>query len=234
MGIAVSTATDVAKAAAGIVLTSPGLGEIVAAIKEGRSGFQRILTYTLSLLVNKSATLVVMLAGLVMTGHAVLTPILQALSMLGGDLVTMSRAADRATPSPYPNAWRIGNMTCAAIPLAIFKLCYYVGALATGWFVLGLDPDRMRTLTFLVLVLGGQATVYVLRERGRLWHSRPAPVMICASLADVTIVTSLALGGVLMTPLAPAIVAMLFAATLAFAFALDGVKRIVFATVRID
>ena len=61
MGIAVSTATDVAKAAAGIVLTSPGLGDIVACIKEGRAGFQRILTYTLSHLVNKSATLIVML-----------------------------------------------------------------------------------------------------------------------------------------------------------------------------
>jgi len=234
MGIAVSTATDVAKAAAGIVLTSPGLGGIVAAIQEGRSGFQRIMTYTLSLLVNKSATLVVMLAGLIMTGHAVLTPMLQALSMLAGDLVTMSRAADRATPSPYPNAWRIGNLTRAAIPLAIFKLSYYVGVLATGWFVLGLDPDRMRTLTFLLLVLGGQATIYVLRARHHLWQSRPAPVMLCASLADVTIVTSLALGGVLMTPLAPAIVAMLFGATLAFAFALDAVKRIFFARLRID
>jgi H+-transporting ATPase len=175
-----------------------------------------------------------MLAGLIMTGHAVLTPMLQALAMLAGDLVTMSRAADRATPSPYPNVWRVQNMTLAAIPLAIFKLCYYVGVLATGWFVLGLDPGRMRTLTFLILVLGGQATTYVLRTRRYLWQSRPATVMLCASLADVTIVTSLALGGVLMTPLAPVIVAMLFGATLAFAFALDGVKRIVFAHLRID
>ena len=106
--------------------------------------------------------------------------------------------------------------------------------LAAGWFVLGLDPGRMRTLTFLSLVLGGQATVYVLRARHYLWRSRPAPVMLCASLADVTIVTSLVLGGVLMTPLAPAIVAILFGATVVFAFALDVVKRIVFASLRID
>ena len=107
MGIAVSTATDVAKAAAGIVLTEPGLSGIVACIREGRSGFQRILTYTLSILMNKCATLIVLGAGLVMTGHAVLTPLLQALSMLTGDLVTMSRAADRAKPSAYPNVWRV-------------------------------------------------------------------------------------------------------------------------------
>jgi H+-transporting ATPase len=81
MGIAVSTTTDVAKAAAGIVLTEPELGGIVACIREGRSGFQRILTYTLSILVNKCATLIVLGAGLVMTGHAVLTPLLQALAI---------------------------------------------------------------------------------------------------------------------------------------------------------
>ena len=63
MGIAVSTATDVAKAAAGVVLTEPGLGGIVACIKEGRSAFQRVLTYTLTILMNKCVTLIVLGAG---------------------------------------------------------------------------------------------------------------------------------------------------------------------------
>ncbi len=94
MGIAVSTATDVAKAAAGVVLTEPGLAGIVACIKEGRSAFQRVLTYTLMILVNKCVTLIVLGVGLIITGHAVLTPFLQALAMLTNDFVTMSRAAD--------------------------------------------------------------------------------------------------------------------------------------------
>src|SRR6516165_2113738 len=132
MGIAISSATDVAKAAAGIVLTQPGLGGIVTSIKEGRTAFQRVLTYTLSILVNKCATLVVLGAGLVMTGHAVLTPLLQAVSMLAGDVVTMSRAADRVTPSARPNAWRIHNLTLAAIALGLLKLCHYVSVLPAG------------------------------------------------------------------------------------------------------
>lgn len=82
VGIAVSTATDVAKAAAGIVLVDPGLAGIVTAIKEGRTVFRRILTYTLGVMVNKCVTLVVLGAGLVLTQRAVLTPILQAMSML--------------------------------------------------------------------------------------------------------------------------------------------------------
>lgn len=234
MGIAVSTATDVAKAAAGIVLIDPGLSGIVTCIKEGRAAFQRVLTYTLSILVNKCATLFVMGAGLVMTEHAVLTPLLQALSMLAGDLVTMSRAADRAKPSPYPNNWRIRNLTLAAIPLGSFKLCYCAGVLAVGWFFLHLSPSEMQTLTFLMLVLAGQANIYVLRERDRFWRSHPARIMLIASATDVAIVTSLALGGVMMAPLAPIIVGLLFLATGGYALTLDTIKVLVRRHLRID
>ena len=234
MGIAVSTATDVAKAAAGIVLTEPGLSGIVACIKEGRAGFQRVLTYTLSILVNKCATLVVLGMGLVMTGHAVLTPMLQAFSMLTGDLVTMSRAADRARPSAYPNAWRVTNLTIAAIPLGAFKLLYCLAVLAIGWFIWRLNPFEMRTLTFLTLVLAGQANVYVFRESKHFWHSLPARVMLLASLADIAIVSLFASEGWLMRPLPPAMIAMLFAATACYGLLLDQVKVAVFASVAID
>jgi H+-transporting ATPase len=234
MGIAVSTATDVAKAAAGVVLTEPGLGGIVTCITEGRSAFQRVLTYTLSILVNKSVNLVVLGVGLMMTGHAILTPMLQALSMLAGDIVTMSRAADRAKPTPYPNTWRVRNLTLAAIPLGTFKLAYCIGVLAAGWYALDLPLDDMRTLTFTMLVFAGQANVYVLREKGPLWNSRPAPIMLLASLADVGLVTRLVLSGVLVSPLPPAIVGALAAATVCFALVMDGLKRLVFSRLNID
>ncbi|HEY0182509.1 MAG TPA: HAD-IC family P-type ATPase [Rhodopila sp.] len=234
MGIAVSTATDVAKSAAGVVLTEPGLGGIVACIKEGRSSFQRVLTYTLTILINKCATLLVMGVGLAMTGHAVLTPFLQALSMLAGDMVTMSRAADHARPSPYPNHWRIRNMILGAVPLGLFKLCYCLGVLAAGWFWCGLSADQMQTLTFLTLILAGQANTYSMRERGRLWHSRPARIMVLATLADIAIVTGLAVAGVLMARLPWAIAAALFGTTVVFALTLDTIKVSVFRHLRID
>jgi H+-transporting ATPase len=234
MGIAVSTATDVAKAAAGIVLTEPGLGGIAACIEEGRSAFQRVLTYTLSLLVNKSVNLTVLGAGLIMTGHAVLTPMLQAMAMLAGDVVTMSRAADRARPTPYPNAWRVRNLTLAGIPLALFKLSFCIGVLAAGWFWLGLAFDQMRTLTFAMLVFAGQANAFVLRTKRPFWKSRPAGVMLLASLANVSLVAALAVGGVLMSPLSPAILGMLALATVGFALVMDLLKQLVFSRLDID
>ena len=234
MGIAVSTATDVAKAAAGLVLTEPGLAGIVTSIREGRAAFQRLLTYTLSILVNKCVTLIVMGAGLIMTGHAVLTPMLQAIWMLAGDFVTMSRAADRARPTPWPNAWRIRQLALAALPLATSKLAYAVGILACGWYVLRLSPGAMRTLTFLMLVLAGQAVMFVLRERDHFWHSRPAWIMIVASLGNVLVVTGLAASGVLMTRLPAPIIAGLYATTAAFMLAFDRIKVAVFAHLSID
>jgi len=234
MGIAVSTATDVAKAAAGIVLTEPGLAGIVTSISEGRSAFQRVLTYTLSLLINKCVTLVVLGAGLVITGQAVMTPMLQALWMLAGDLVTMSRVADHAKPAPYPNVWRVRNLTLAAIPLGTAKLAYCVSILAWAWYGLHLKPDEMRTLTFLMLVLAGQATMFVLRARGHFWLSLPVPIMLIASGTNMAIVTGLVLTGVLVTPLPAWIVGSLYLATVSFMLVFDALKILVRSRIRID
>ncbi len=234
MGIAVSTATDVAKTAAGVVLTDPGLGGIVTAIKEGRTVFRRILTYTLGLLINKCVTLVVLGAGLVLTRHAVLTPMLQAMSMLTNDFVSMSRTADRATPSPRPNTWRMDNLAMAAIPLALFKFLFCIGVLAAGWFWLGLNVGQMQTLTFVMLVFAAQAVIYVARERGRMWNSRPILPMMLFSLADIAIVSTFAVGGILMRPLPSTVVITLLLVTAGFALALDQVKVIVLARHPID
>lgn len=98
IGIAVSTATDAAKSAAGIVLTEPGLGGIVVAVKEGRVVFQRILTYVLRSLTRKVDQMLFLTVGLVMTGHAILTPMLIVITMTASDFLVMSATTgQRAT-----------------------------------------------------------------------------------------------------------------------------------------
>lgn len=234
MGIAVETATDVAKAAAGLVLTTPGLDGIVTAVKEGRSVFQRVLTYTLGILVNKVVTLLILGAGLLLTGQAVLTPMLQALAMFTNDFVSMARTADRATPSPHPNAWRLRNLTLATIPLAAFKLLFCLGVLAAGVFDLRLGGGQIQTLIFLTFVFAGQALVYVLRERRHLWNSRPSSLMMMFSLADIAVVSTLADFGILMERLPFAVIAGLFCATAVFALLLDQLKVVVFRYLPVD
>jgi H+-transporting ATPase len=180
MGIAVSTATDVAKSAAGIVLTKPGLVGVVAAVKEGRITFQRILTYTLNSVTKKTVQVLFLAVGQIMTGHAILTPMLMVIIMITGDFLGMSLTTDNVRPSPMPSAWRVGDLTIAGAFMGISELVFCTVVLAIGKFRLGLGIDALQTLAFLVIVYGNQATTYTNRTRRRLWSTRPSFWLILA------------------------------------------------------
>lgn len=224
LGIAVSTATDVAKSAAGLVLTEPGLSGIVGAVTEGRIAFQRILTYTLRSILHKVRQVTYLAAGLLITGHAVLTPLLVVIHMVTGDFLAMSASTDKVRPSPQSNAWNIGSLTIAGILLGLADLAFCVGVLLVGKDYLHLDLDRLRTLSLVNLVANGQVIYYVVRERRRIWSSRPSAVVLACSLADLTIAPGLAWAGILMAPLPLSIILSIFAAAVVFAFLLDQVK----------
>ena len=228
IGIAVSTATDVAKSAAGMVLTEPGLAGIVAAVKEGRVTFQRILTYTLNSIIKKIVTVLFLILGLIMTGHAILTPMLMVIVMVIGDFLTMSLTTDNVRPSPMPNAWRIGSLTTAGVIMGICLLAFCTGVLAVGEFRMNLGTRALRTLAFAALVFGSQATLYAIRQRRHLWGSRPSFWLAASSVADVLIASALAVGGIAMAPLPVLLVAGTLAAAAAFAVILDFVKVPVF------
>ena len=233
MGIAVSTATDVAKSAASMVLTEPGLEGIVTAIKEGRSAFQRILSYTLNALVKKFELVLFLAAALVMTGHAILTPMLMALLLITGDFLTMSLTTDRATPSTAPDSWRIRPITAAAAILGLFGLMFAVGVVAAGRYVLGFDIAELRTLAFITLVFTGQATVYVIRERRQMWRSRPGTWLVLSSSLDLGIAAAFAITGTLMAPLSALTVAAVLAGAMGFSVLLDAVKQMAFKSLKI-
>jgi H+-transporting ATPase len=224
IGIAVSTATDVAKSAAGMVLTEPGLSGIVASVKEGRIIFQRILTYTLNSITKKVVQVLLLGVGLIMTGQAILTPLLMVLIMITGDFLGMSLTTDNVRPSSGPNAWRIGNLTVAGVAMGIGELIFCVSVLAFGFYRLGYGIDTLRTLSFVVIVFGNQATTYTNRERRRLWSSRPSSWLIASSVIDLLIASILAIGGIAMEPLPISAVFGTLALAVAFAILLDFVK----------
>jgi H+-transporting ATPase len=228
MGIAVSTATDVAKSAAGIVLTKPGLGGIVSSIKEGRVTFQRILTYTLNSVTKKVVQVLFLAVGLVMTGHAILTPMLMVIIMLTGDLLGMSLTTDNVRPSPTPNAWRIGALTIAGVFMGICELVFCTGVLTIAKFHLGLGIEALQTVAFVAIVFGNQATTYTNRERGRLGSSRPSLWLVASSVVDLLIASTLAISGIAMTRLPILLVGEMLVAAVVFAFIADFSKVPVF------
>ena len=234
IGIAVSTATDVAKSAAGVVLTEAGLGGIVAAVREGRVTFQRILTYTLNSVQKKVFQALLLAVGLIMTGHAVLTPMLMVIVMITGDFLAMSLTTDRVRPSMMPNTWQIGRITSAGVMLGLCFLAFSTAVLAVGKFRLHLGIEELQTLTVVSIVFGGQATTYVIRGRQHLWGLRPSIWLVLSSVADVLIISTLAIVGIAMAPLPIAVIAAEFVAAVAFGAIVDVLKIPVLAHLKID
>ena len=233
MGVAVSTATDVAKSAAGIVLTKPGLGGIVAAVKEGRTAFQRILTYTLNSVTKKIVNVLFLAIGFVVTGHAILTPMLMVMIMITGDFLGMSVTTDNVRQSSKPNRWQIGKLTLACTVPAGCMLSFCTAVLLIGKYNLGLDVPAIQTLAMIALVFGGEGTLYALRERQHLWNSRPGRWVVIASMADFLIISTLAIRGLAMHALPVAVVLSVFAAAILFAFLMDMAKVPVFRKLQI-
>jgi len=145
----------------------------------------------------------------------------------------MSSSTDNVRPSPTPSVWRIGNITIAGVVLGAFDLMFCVACFATGKLVLHLDTVTLRTLTVVTLVFSGQAVFYVVREREHIWSSRPGRWLIVSSVIDLSIVSLLALNGILMKPLAAAVLAGVFAAAIVLAVVLDAVKIVLFRRLRI-
>jgi H+-transporting ATPase len=144
--------------------------------------------------------------------------------MIAGDFLAMSLTTDNVQASPMPNAWRIGSLTIAGAIMATCLLAFCSGVLAIGKFEIGLGVDALRTLAFVALVFGSQATVYAIRQHRRLWGSRPSLLLVASSVVDILIASILAVAGIAMTPLSAWIVADTLAGAVLLAIVADLVK----------
>jgi len=201
VGIAVANATDVAKAAASLVLTKPGLSNVVNAIQTSREIYQRMLTYTLNKIVKTIEIAFFLGFGLMLTGTFVTTPLLMILLLFTNDFVTMMIATDNVKASLKPNHWQVRTLVLSALFIAIPILLLSFGVFLFGRDVLKLPLAELQTMIFAMLVFSGQGTIYLVRERDHFWSSRPSRSLILSSLIDITVVTLIVTLGFLVTPL---------------------------------
>jgi H+-transporting ATPase len=223
-GIAVSSATDVAKAAASMVLTESGLSGVLRAVETGRKMYQRMLTYTLNKIIKTLEIGIFLSVGVMVTGTFVITPLLVVLLLFTNDFVTMSIATDRVSFSSRPDRWNIRTLMLTAGALAGLVLILSLTVFFAGRDALHLPLGQLQTLVFLLLVFTGQGNVYLVRERNRLWHSLPSRWLIFSSLADVVVVSLMATHGILMAPISWSLVAALSVAVLVFLLGIDVLK----------
>jgi H+-transporting ATPase len=227
VGIAVSGATDVAKAAASLVLTTPGLGGILRAVEASRRIYQRMLTYTLNKIIKTIEIALFVSIGVVLTKRLVITPLLIILLLFTNDFVTMSIATDRVSFSRTPDRWQVRKLVTAGLLLGGLVLAFSLGVFAVAWWGLHLQLAQLQTVVFITLVFTGQATVYLVREREHSWHSLPSRWMLGASLLDIAVVMVLATRGLLMAAIPLKLVLAILVCCAAYFFGLDALKVLI-------
>ena len=224
-GIAVANATDVAKAAAAMVLTTPGLGGVLPAIETSRRVFQRIITYTLNMLIKKIEMMALLVIGFLVTRHKPLTPLLMVLFLFLNDFLTMSLSTDRMEYSRRPNRWNTRGILLTAAVLAACKLVFLARRLpvrplrCSAW-----TCRHLQTLTFATLILSSQAGVYLLRERGHFWQSRPRVFLVGSSVLGLGVAALLVVGGILMPALSGSLLVGVAGLGIIYFASLDWVK----------
>jgi len=228
VGIAVSTATDVAKAAASLVLTQPGLSNIVSAITVSRQIYQRMLTYVLNKIIKTIQIASFLSLGYLITHAMVTRPFLVVLLLFANDFVTMSIATDSVQASPKPDRWDVRAMLFPAIGLAVPVLVLTFGIFIIARDLFHFSLVQLQTLAFLTLVFTGQGMVYLVRERGHFWKSMPGKWMMVASTIDIIVVILLATLGIFMNSVPLSVAGLTLIIVVLFLFGLDYLKVWVF------
>jgi H+-transporting ATPase len=179
--------------------------------------------------VTKKVVQVLFLAvGLLVTGHAILTPMLMVIIMITGDFLGLALTTDNVRPSAMPSAWRVGRLTIAGAFMGFSELAFCAGVLLVGQLGLGLGIQALRTLAFVVIVFGNQATTYTNRARGHLWSTRPSSWLVVSSVADLLIASTMANRGIAMAPLPVPLVGAALLGAVVFALLVDFAKVPVF------
>ena len=197
VGIAVSTATDVAKGAASVVLTESGLTNIVTLVEQGRAIYQRILTW----IINKTSRTILKAAfvaiAFVVTGKFVVSAFAMLLLVFMTDFAKIALATDRVQPSKQPETWNIGGFIVVSVVLGVAMVAETLLFLWFSWSTFGLaaNDNALTTFSFLLMLYFAVFSVVSARERHWFWTTAPSSILLGALVADATIGTLLTFAG---------------------------------------
>ena len=200
-GIAVSDATDAARAAADIVLLTPGLSVIIDAIKESRRIFQRMNSYAIYRIAETLRVLFFMTLAILVFNFYPLTAVMIVMLALLNDGAILSIAYDNVQYKDRPESWDMRMVLVVATVLGVVGVVSAFGLFYLGERVFHLDRAHIQTLMYLKLSVAGHLTIFLTRTRGSFWSIPPAKILWIAVLGTQILATLIAVYGFFMTPL---------------------------------
>jgi H+-transporting ATPase len=201
VGIAVSGATDAARAAADISLLDPGLSVIVDAIKESRKMFQRMNSYAMYRIAETIRLLLFMTLSILVFNFYPVTAAMIVLLALLNDGPILAIAYDRVRYANHPEAWNMPLVLGISSVLGIAGVIASFGLFYLAERIFHLNRDVIQTFMFLKLAVAGHLTIFVTRTRGPFWSIRPAPILFWAAVGTKALATLFAVYGLLMSPI---------------------------------
>jgi H+-transporting ATPase len=223
-GIAVSSATDAARAAASIVLTTPGLSVIIDAIKESRKIFQRMNSYAIYRIAETLRVLLFISLVILIFNFFPVTAMQIVLLALLNDGAILSIAYDNVRYRSRPEAWNMRVVLGMATILGVVGPVASFGMFYLGDRVFHLGHPELQTLMYLTLSVAGHLTILQARTRGPFWSIRPARILLLAVLGTQVLATCIAIFGIFMTPLGWRYAALVWGYALAWFILTDRVK----------
>jgi H+-transporting ATPase len=199
-GIAVSGATDAARAAAAMVLLTPGLSVIIDAIKESRKIFQRMTSYAIYRIAETIRVLLFMTLSILVFNFYPVTAVMIVLLALLNDGAILSIAYDRVHYSDRPEAWNMREVLGIATALGIAGVVASFGLFYIAERIYHIDRATIQTLIYLKLSVAGHLTIFLTRTRGPFWSSRPARILLLAVVGTQIVATLIAVYGLFMPP----------------------------------
>jgi len=200
-GIAVSGATDAARAATSIVLLAPGLSVIIDAVKESRRIFQRMNSYAIYRIAETLRVLFFMTLAILVFNFYPVTAVMIVMLALLNDGAILSIAYDNVQYKNKPEAWNMRLVLAISTVLGVIGVVAAFALFYLGERVFHFDRLHIQTLMYLKLSIAGHLTIFLTRTRGPFWSIRPARILWIAVLGTQIIATLLAVYGVFMTPL---------------------------------
>jgi H+-transporting ATPase len=223
-GIAVSGATDAARAAADIVLLAPGLSVIVEAIHRAREVFRRMTNYAIYRITETIRVVLFVTLAIVVFDFFPVTPIQIVLLAILNDAAILTIAYDRVRPSPRPERWDLREVLAIATVLGLAGVVESFSLVGIAVGPLGVGHAEIQTLMYLKLSVAGHLTLFVARTRGRMWSYRPAWVLLIAVVGTQILATAIAASGLLMHPLSWSLIGLAWGYAIAWILLLDQVK----------
>ncbi len=197
VGIAVSAATDVAKGAASVVLTTEGLGSIVSLVRIGRAIYQRVLTWIINKIGETILKAGFVVIAFLVTGQFVISALGMILLVFMTDFAKIALSTDRTRPSPKPESWNIAPLIRIAVVLGILMLVESLALLLLSWHSLGFGSNagRLASFSFQTLLFFSIASIISVRERHHFWSSRLGTALALALGANIAIGLAIGLTG---------------------------------------